>query len=229
MFMQWNPTATQFPQNPINDFLLWHEAGHNMVESWLAVEGAGEVANNVMALYQEKSFGQTLYTSQSLGMVGTILAKDIPWTDGGDFGKLIMYHQLVGWIDANYLDTFKAKNPKYYDSDRNVKSEYPFLKGDGFDIYKILHREARDRAESKDKYDVCMKQNGKTKVDMFAICTSAILERNTVSFFQAWKAGIAITGNVGGKNIIDRSQSITEGLDTGYSEPRSSIENYTGN
>jgi hypothetical protein len=65
---------------------------------------------------------------------------------------------------------------------------------------------------------------------MFAICTSAILELNTVSFFQAWKAGTAITGNVGGKNIIDRSQSITEGLDTGgYSEPRSSIENYTGN
>jgi hypothetical protein len=64
---------------------------------------------------------------------------------------------------------------------------------------------------------------------MFAICTSAILELNTVSFFQAWKAGTAITGNVGGKNIIDRSQSITEGLSTRYSEPSPSIENYTGN
>jgi accessory colonization factor AcfD len=160
MFMQWNPTATQFPQNPINDFLLWHEAGHNMVESWLAVEGAGEVANNVMALYQQKSFKQTLYTSQSLGMVGTILDKDIPWADGGDFGKLIMYHQLVGWIDTNYLTNFKAKNKKYYEDNGNVKSKYPFLKGDGFDIYKILHREARDTAITNDKYDVCMKQNG---------------------------------------------------------------------
>ena len=127
------------------------------------------------------------------------------------------------------FDTFKEKNKKYYDSDGNVKSEYPFLKGDGFDIYKILHREARDRAESKDKYDVCMKQNGKTKVDMFALCTSAILELNTIPFFEAWRAGTAIAGNVGGERIIDRAQSITSGLSTSYNDPSPSIESYTGN
>jgi len=230
MFMQWNPKSPKFPQNPINDFLLWHEAGHNMVESWLAVEGAGEVANNVMALYQEKSFKQPLYTSQGLGMVGTILAKDIPWTDGGDFGKLLMYHQLVGWIDTNYLDTFKAKNKKYYENNGKAKSKYPFLKGDGFDIYKILHREARDVAKTKDKYNVCKKRNGKTKVDMFALCTSAILELNTIPFFEAWKAGTAIAGNVGGERIIDRAQSITSGLSTSYNDsPSPSIQSYTGN
>ena len=229
MVMSWSPNKTTFPQDPKNSWLLWHEGGHNMVESWLGIPGATEVANNVMCLHQQKRFGETLRTSGSIGSVSTILTKGQPWADGGNFGRLLMFHQLPKWIDANYMDEFKNKNSKYYE-DGNPKAEYPFLDGDGFDIYKILHREARDRSTSDDKYDVCMKQSGKTKTDMLALCTSAILELDTKSFFQTWKAGVIGIGATDGVNNYDEQGGITGVLSTGYTDvPSPTIESYTGN
>ncbi len=229
MVMNWKPSAITFPQDAKKSFLLWHEMGHNMVESWLGINGATEVANNVMCLHQQKRFGASLTTDASIANVGIILAKGQPWADGGDFGRLLMFHQLPKWIEANYLTDFKSKNAKYYETDGSVKSEYPFLDGDGFDIYKILHREARDRATSSDKYDSCMKQSGKTKTDMLAICTSTILELDTKPFFEAWKAGVVGIGNVDGVNIYDIDGGISSGLSTGYTTlPNPSIESYVG-
>ena len=230
MAMHWNPTQTTFPEDPTNSWMNWHEMGHNMVESWLGIPGATEVANNVMCLYQQKKFGDSLRTSESLANVGVILAKGQPWADGGNFGRLLMFHQLVGWIEANYLDEFKSKNPKYYEDNGTVRAEYPFLSGDGFDIYKILHREARDRVVEDDKYDKCMKQSGATKTDMLALCTSAILELNTKPFFQAWRAGVVGVGTVNGVNVYDSLEAISSGLETGYSTaPSPAIESFTGN
>ncbi|NEW60809.1 DUF4092 domain-containing protein [Sulfurovum sp. bin170] len=229
MVMQWNPSSTAFPQDATSSFLLWHEMGHNMVESWLGIAGATEVANNVMCLHQQKRFSQPLRTTGSIASVGIILAKGQPWADGGNFGRLLMFHQLAKWIDVNYLDDFKTNNSKYYEANGSVKTAYPFLDGDGFDIYKILHREARDRATSSDKYDACMKQSGKTKTDMLAICSSTILELDTKSFFERWRAGVIGIGNVGGQNIYESSGGISSGLSTGYATaPSPSIESYSG-
>jgi len=229
MVMSWNPTKTTFPQDPKNSWLLWHEGGHNMVESWLGIAGATEVANNVMCLHQQKRFGQPLRTSTSISTVNTILAKGEPWADGGNFGRLLMFHQLSGWLEANYMNEFKTKNPKYYESNGTVKAQYPFLDGDGYDIYKILHREARDRVVENDKYDNCMKQNGTTKSDMLALCTSSILELNTKPFFETWKAGVIGIGAVNGIKIYDSTGAISSNLDTGYTtSPSPSIESYRG-
>jgi len=230
MVMNWNPTQATFPEDPTNSWLNWHEMGHNMVESWLKIAGATEVANNVMCLYQQRKFGHPLRTENSIANVGTILSKGQPWADGGNFGRLLMFHQLVGWIEANYMSEFKAKNSKYYNADGTVKAEYPFLSGDGFDIYKILHREARDKTVESDKYDACMRKNGATTTDMLALCTSAILELDTKPFLQAWKAGVVGIGAVNGVNVYDSSDAISSDLDTGYSnKPTPTIQSYTGN
>jgi accessory colonization factor AcfD len=226
MVMKWKPKSTEFPQDATKSFLLWHEMGHNMVESWLAIPGATEVANNVMAGYQQKQFNRP---QKSIGNVNLILAKGQPWADGGNAGRLMMFNQLPRWIDANYLSEFKMKNEKYYEADGSVKSQYPFLSGDGFDVYKILHREARDRTSENDKYDVCMKQSGKTKTDMLAICTSAILELNTKNWLSTWRAGTIGIGAVNGVTLYDSTGSITQGLDTGYSDmPSPSIVSFSG-
>ena len=229
MVMKWNPNSTTFPQDATNSFLLWHEMGHNMVESWLGIAGATEVANNVMAMHQQKRFSQPLRTEGSIANVGVILAKGQPWADGGNSGRLLMFHQLAKWIDANYMDEFKAKNSKYYESNGTVKTAYSFLDGDGFDIYKILHREARDQTVSNDKYDSCMKQSGKTKTDMLAICTSTILELDTKPFFQTWKAGVIGIGAVDGVTLYDSTGAISSDLTTGYSTaPSPSISGFMG-
>jgi len=230
MVMSWNPTQTTFPQDPTNSWLIWHEMGHNMAEPWLTIAGATEVANNVMCLYQQRKFTHPLRTENSLANVGTILAKGQPWADGGNFGRLLMFHQLVGWLEANYMSDFKAKNSKYYNTDGTVKAKYPFLSGDGFDLYKILHREARDRTAENNKYDACMRKSGATTTDMLALCTSAILELDTKPFFQAWKAGIVAIGAVDGVNVYDSSDGISSDLDTGYTnKPTPTIQSYTGN
>jgi len=226
MVMKWKPDSTTFPQNPKDSWLLWHEMGHNMVESWLAIPGATEVANNVMALHQQKRFSQKLTTDDGLSNASAVLNKTQPWADGGNFGRLLMFAQLTGWIESNYLSTFKTKNSKYY-VDGHPKASYPFLNGDGFDIFKILHREARDVTTSGDKYDVCMKQSDKTTADMLAICSSAILELDLSNFYTAWKAGVVGIGNSGGVNIYDYSGSISNNLDTGFSAlPSPAIQEY---
>jgi accessory colonization factor AcfD len=228
MVMNWNPTNTNFPQDPTNNWLVWHEMGHNMAESWLNIAGAGEVANNVMALHQQKRFGMNLKTSQSISNVGMILGKGQPWADGGNSGRLLMFHQLPKWIDANYLSEFKEKNPKYYENGE-AKAIYPFLDGDGFDIYKILHREARDTTTEGDKYDSCMKQSGATKTDMLALCTSAILELDTKPFLQAWKAGVVGIGNVDGQNVYDSTGGLSSGFNSNYTAtPAPAIEAFRG-
>jgi accessory colonization factor AcfD len=227
MVMNWKPTNTTFPQDASNSFLLWHEMGHNMVESWLGIAGATEVANNVMAGYQQKQFGRT---EKSIANVGIILAKQQPWADGGNAGRLMMFNQLPRWIDANYLNELKTNNTKYYEDNGSVKVQYPFLNGDGFDVYKILHREARDRTAENDKYDVCMKQSGKTKTDMLAICTSAILQVNTKNWLTAWNAGVIGIGNVDGVNIYSTEGGLSQSLDTGVTtSPSPSIEGFVGN
>ena len=217
MVMNWKPEKNSFPQNPRTSFLLWHEMGHNMVESWLGIAGATEVANNVMAMHQQKRFSHALSTSISIRRVNTLLAKGQPWADGGNAGRLLMFYQLTQWIDQHYLDTFKAKNPKYYQSDGSPNALYPFLDGDGFDVYKILHREARDRSDEGDKYDVCRKQAKHSKTDMLALCTSAILEQDTRGFYASWKAGVVGIGNVEGKAIYDASGGLSDSLSVGYS------------
>lgn len=75
-----------------------------------------------------------------------------------------------------------------------------------------------------------MKQSGKTKTDMLAICTSTILELDTTEWLRAWKAGVVGIGAVDGVNIYDREGSLSQGLTTGYSDsPTPSIESFSGN
>jgi hypothetical protein len=74
-----------------------------------------------------------------------------------------------------------------------------------------------------------MKQSGKTKTDMLALCTSSILELDTKPFFEKWKAGVVGIGNVGGQNIYDNEGGISSGLSTGnYPLPNPTIWSYNG-
>ncbi|SFV71568.1 hypothetical protein MNB_SV-13-1251 [hydrothermal vent metagenome] len=75
-----------------------------------------------------------------------------------------------------------------------------------------------------------MKQSGKTKTDMLAICTSAILEVDTKSWLSAWKAGVVGIGAVDGVNIYDSEGGLSDDLDTGVTtSPSPSIEGFSGN
>jgi len=56
-----SPNSTTLPTTPLNDWLIWHEVGHNAAETPLTVPGATEVANNVLALYmQDRYLGKAI-------------------------------------------------------------------------------------------------------------------------------------------------------------------------
>jgi hypothetical protein len=74
-----------------------------------------------------------------------------------------------------------------------------------------------------------MKQSGKTKTDMLALCTSAILELNTKGWLETWKAGVVGIGAIDGITTYDSTGGITTDLDTGFSDlPSPTIESYIG-
>jgi hypothetical protein len=75
-----------------------------------------------------------------------------------------------------------------------------------------------------------MKQNGKTKTDMLALCTSAILEVNTKGWLTAWKAGVIGIGAVDGVNIYSTEGGLSQSLNTGViTSPSPTIEGFSGN
>ena len=61
MNSSFSPNSTTLPTTPLNDWLIWHEVGHNAAETPLTVPGATEVANNVLALYmQDRYLGKAI-------------------------------------------------------------------------------------------------------------------------------------------------------------------------
>lgn len=56
MNSSFSTNSTTLPTTPLNDWLIWHEVGHNAAETPLNVPGATEVANNVLALYMQDRY-----------------------------------------------------------------------------------------------------------------------------------------------------------------------------
>ncbi|HIC09988.1 MAG TPA: hypothetical protein EYO61_01340, partial [Campylobacterales bacterium] len=234
MVMNWDPNSTSFPQNPRNSWLLWHEFGHNMATKWIYINGATEVANNVMCLYQQHKFGLPYKITKRLANAPLLVEKGQSYGDSGAMGRLIMFAQLPLWVEANYLDDFKSANPKYYDDNGNAKSEFGFLDGSGWDIYKIMHREARENNSSSDyRYSACAENPNLTSAESFGACMSSILQLDLTSYLQDWEIGTIGAGMIDGVAIYDNSGGFGQAgadaiADMNLSEPSSPIQNFTG-
>lgn len=50
----YNTKAAQIPTTPLDDWLLWHEVGHNLAFAPFNVKGSTEVVNNILALYMQE-------------------------------------------------------------------------------------------------------------------------------------------------------------------------------
>jgi accessory colonization factor AcfD len=234
MIMNWRPNSNKFPQDATNSWLLWHEFGHNTAKKWLNIAGSIEVANNVMALYQQVKFNRPLRTDARMPNVDIIVDNPQSYGSSGAFGRLLMFAQLPLWIEANYLNEFKTANSKYYESNGTAKSEFKFLDESGWDFYKILHREARENNTSSGyRYKSCAENSDLTKVDSLALCSSSILNLDLTEFFDKWEAGTVGIGAVDGVNIYDSSSGFTQNgknaiSDLSLSSPDSDIHYFTG-
>lgn len=233
MLMTWNPESSAFPQNPRNSFILWHELGHNTVTKWLNIAGSTEVANNIMALYQQHRFNLPLKTSSRMENVGLIVNKSQSYADGGAMGRLLMFAQIPLWISQNHLSEFKTANPKYFETDGSMKSEFEFLDGSAWDIYKILHREARENNSTDGyRYKSCADNSNLNKTESFASCISSIINLDLTSFMQDWEIGVTGAGSIDGVSVYNSSNSFgSNGVnaisDLNLNQPTLSVQEFS--
>ncbi len=234
MVMKWKPESTSFPQNPRNSWLLWHEFGHNTVEKWLNINGATEVANNVMCLYQQHKFELPSRIEPRMANSGLLVDKPQSYGDGGAMGRLVMFAQIPMWVEANYLDEFKSANPKYYEDNGTPKSEFGFLDNSAWDIFKIMHRETRENNSTDGyRYSACAENDNLTTSENFGACISSILQLDLTSFLQDWEIGTIGAGVIDGVAIYDSSDGFGEAganaiADLNLSTPSSPIQGFIG-
>ncbi|KGK69273.1 hypothetical protein NA76_16795 [Vibrio vulnificus] len=58
MNSSFNATSTTVPTQAKNDWLLWHEVGHNLASAPFSAPGSTEVTNNLLALYMQELEGR---------------------------------------------------------------------------------------------------------------------------------------------------------------------------
>ncbi|KJF92848.1 Accessory colonization factor AcfD [Photobacterium angustum] len=184
-----NKTSTSLSTTPLNDWLLWHEVGHNAAEAPFNVEGATEVVNNMLALYmQDKYLGKMTRVEADIKMAPNFvrLEQGHAWAAGGNGERLLMFAQLKEWAEQEFdiNNAIKAPLPSYY------ANTVTGLKG--WDLIKLMHRLTRNNEEDNTLLptnNVCRDQSGLSKGDQLMLCASYAAQKDLSDFFAAWNPG----------------------------------------
>lgn len=180
MSTTYNRDANTIPTIPDNDWLLWHEIGHNLAAAPFNVKGATEVANNLLALYmqdlRDNGDGQMDRVKTDIQKAPMMISRDEGhvWSHGNAGSRLVMFAQLKVWAQEHFkiADHFKGQTiPSYYGED------------EGWNMFKLMHHEARNNNNSS-----CSAQNanGLSQGDLLMACTSAVSGYDLTPFFEAW-------------------------------------------
>ncbi|WP_137646719.1 lipoprotein metalloprotease SslE [Escherichia albertii] len=188
MNSSFSPNSTTLPTTPLNDWLIWHEVGHNAAETPLTVPGATEVANNVLALYmQDRYLGKMNRVADDITVAPEYLkeSKGQAWARGGAGDRLLMYAQLKEWAEKN----FDIK--KWY-PDGNLPAFYSDREGmKGWNLFQLMHRKARGDEVGNDKFggkNYCAESNGNA-ADTLMLCASWVAQTDLSAFFKKWNPG----------------------------------------
>ncbi|EFB3703535.1 DUF4092 domain-containing protein [Escherichia coli] len=180
--------STTLPTTPLNDWLIWHEVGHNAAETPLTVPGATEVANNVLALYmQDRYLGKMNRVADDITVAPEYLEESNgqAWARGGAGDRLLMYAQLKEWAEKNF-DIKKwypeGSLPAFYSEREGMK---------GWNLFQLMHRKARGDEVGKTKFgerNYCAESNGNA-ADTLMLCASWVAQTDLSEFFKKWNPG----------------------------------------
>ncbi|EPE8842079.1 SslE/AcfD family lipoprotein zinc metalloprotease [Escherichia coli] len=173
---------------PLNDWLIWHEVGHNAAETPLTVPGATEVANNVLALYmQDRYLGKMNRVADDITVAPEYLEESNgqAWARGGAGDRLLMYAQLKEWAEENF-DITKwypdGKLPAFYSEREGMK---------GWNLFQLMHRKARGDDVGNSTFggkNYCAESNGNA-ADTLMLCASWVAQTDLSEFFKKWNPG----------------------------------------
>ena len=176
-------TQTQVPTNALNDWLLWHETGHNLADAPFNVAGSTEVNNNILALYMQdldddvNPLGSMVRVKLDIQKAPLWLAhnKGHAWANADAGIRLVMFAQLKVWAESHFnVEEWYTKNrpdevlPTIYGTDQ------------GWNLFKLMHRLARENDMN------CVDSNS---ANALGVCASYASGYNLSSFFMTWNAG----------------------------------------
>lgn len=188
MNSSFSTNSTTLPTTPLNDWLIWHEVGHNAAETPLTVPGATEVANNVLALYmQDRYLGKMNRVADDITVAPEYLEESNgqAWARGGAGDRLLMYAQLKEWAEKNF-------DIKTWYPDGNLPAFYSEREGmKGWNLFQLMHRKARGDEVGKTKFgerNYCAESNGNA-ADKLMLCASWVAQTDLSEFFKKWNPG----------------------------------------
>lgn len=188
MNSSFSTNSTTLPTTPLNDWLIWHEVGHNAAETPLTVPGATEVANNVLALYmQDRYLGKMNRVADDITVAPEYLdeSNGQAWARGGAGDRLLMYAQLKVWAEKNFdIKQWYPEGdlPKFYSDREGMK---------GWNLFQLMHRKARGDDVGKTKFgerNYCAESNGNA-ADKLMLCASWVAQTDLSEFFKKWNPG----------------------------------------
>ncbi|WP_085319079.1 SslE/AcfD family lipoprotein zinc metalloprotease [Vibrio harveyi] len=178
------PAWTVVPTNPTNDWLLWHEVGHNLASAPFVVAGSTEVTNNILALYMQEQREAKPYMDR----IASDLSKSPLWLDRfeghawseADVGmRLAMFGQLKLWAEDHFnIDTWysnQASKPSIFGEDQ------------GWNFFKLAHRKARGDSVGDQGINYCSTQSSQlSQGDLLMACTSYLTQYDLTDYFRKW-------------------------------------------
>jgi accessory colonization factor AcfD len=184
-----NVKSRNLSSTPLNDWLLWHEVGHNAAEAPFNVAGATEVVNNILALYmQDKYLGTMTRVSNDIRLAPQFidLENGHAWGAGGAGERLVMFAQLKEWAETEFdiSNWYEGTVPAYYETSITGMK--------GWNLFKLMHRLTRNESELDLKLNginYCYGQNLE-KSDALMLCASYAAQTDLTAFFSAWNPGV---------------------------------------
>nr|WP_086938001.1 SslE/AcfD family lipoprotein zinc metalloprotease [Thaumasiovibrio occultus] len=188
MSSSYNNSRNTIPTNAMDDWLLWHEAGHNLAAAPFSATGSTEVTNNILALYMQELEGRN--DNPQMDRIRTDIQKAPRWlaeNEGhawshGDAGmRLVMFGQLKIWAEDHFdINTWYPEEeiPAIYSADQ------------GWNLFKLAHRKARGDAQGDSGKNYCSAAaTGLSGGDLMMVCTSYLTGANLGEFFDQWNVG----------------------------------------
>ena len=196
MSSSFNANAVTIPTQAKEDWLLWHEVGHNLASAPFMAPGSTEVTNNLLALYMQELEGRG--ENPQMDRILFDIKKAPTWLDGnmdGDKGhawsnsnagmRLVMFGQLKVWAKSNFrIDDWSEKTG-------GEKSSI-YGADEGWNMIKLMHRLARDNQDAVDA-NYCSSSTGLSGGDLMMVCSSYASGYDLSEFFTKWNIGESST------------------------------------